>query len=1339
MNKKIFRKNIWIILILIVIPLIFAQQDIPPTPAQEPFISATQEILPEPKFEGYIIQFQEEPVLEKKAELESDIQQRESELAASSPLYKYTLGQVKRVGIAYSKSRKSSRIRSQRDRILQEHSAALADIQARVPSITGHAVASQQNTKLPNEFTDVFNGISLNITTQEAEQLKQSPYVKTIYPNYRVNITLMDSVPLINVDDVWQLDKDGNDCSITGKECLTGKDITIAIIDTGVDYTHPDLGGTGEKVFFPVYPRKIDIDENNNLVYWADSSTNQINYINLTDNTTGTVISKDMYKGGNVLALDNINNRIYWLKEECFDPGCFWTSVLGIVSSDLSGENIQIIRVPEVYEDGEKEGFTDVKVDLVNEKIYWMASLQYIYPIKFVRNDIKRANLDGSNVETVVSSLSNNTQIFDIAIDNVNNKIYWAEPLNGRVMRANLDGSNIEIVISEPGTQIRVVTLDTWNNKIYFGGTGKIKRANLDGSNVEIIRYLKNPFRNPSDLEINFNEGKIYWIEESTIERANLDGSNYEEDIFEGVKTPGFGCEDCKVIGGYDFVNNDNNPMDDQGHGTHCAGIAAGNGTLKGVAPDAKIYAYKVLSSGGGGYSDWIIAGIERAVDPNQDTDFSDHVDIISMSLGGYGDPDDPMSQAVDTAVNNGVVAVIAAGNLGPGYQTIGSPGTARKAITVGASDKTDNIAYFSSRGPVIWPNGIIIKPDIIAPGVDICAAQWNDAFLKYGAPQCVDTEHVAISGTSMATPHVAGAAALIKQKNPTWTPNEIKAALKSTSIDIRKDISTQGYGRIDVLNAVRLDEPPEMPWDFYAYTDSYINNVYDQVIIKGIFPEDYDSLIVEEEKTRSSKGIEIIGREGVIAEFNPEEIITESTTYDFTVKIEKGGVTKTIDYKIYFDKDLKKGWPKTIFSSDLSFLDQPTIVDVDNDGNKDILITYSEDGSISPNLLVYNYKGDIINSLSISGSSAQFGAIYSDFDKDNNPDVLLINTIASEGWERYLNIFNPSSNTYSLIHVPTSGFGTILSNDLDLDGFNEIFFVDWDSYLYFYSNLSSDFNFWSKPLFNLEDCISVEIWRYRNYCRGASSSDIPFYLNLDNDPEFEILSTSYSIKTNKTTIYAFNLDGSVVNEFPKRFDFPLWCVMQGKFHDDTQIACIKYDSFDNIENINLYLIDEDFNFVESEEMNFKDLISERFNIFGMSFGNFNDEDYFVLIIRDNFNYKNFVVFISAGDLRVNKIYNLPLLYNHQFYPIGNFNGKNYIFAGSTYEGTAYFINLDGDQLQIPHSKLVWSAVISDIDGDSLNELISFDWDGKVYVRDLTGESEKEWGEFFYDPQHTNL
>jgi hypothetical protein len=135
-------------------------------------------------------------------------------------------------------------------------------------------------------------------------------------------------------------------------------------------------------------------------------------------------------------------------------------------------------------------------------------------------------------------------------------------------------------------------------------------------------------------------------------------GIDYNHPDLGGGFGPGY-----KVAGGYDLINDDPDPMDDNGHGTHCAGIVAANGTVRGVAPAATLYAYKVLDHNGRGWSSAIIAGIERAVDPDGDPVTDDAVDVINLSLGGSGTPDDPDSLAVDAAVDLGVVVAVAMGN----------------------------------------------------------------------------------------------------------------------------------------------------------------------------------------------------------------------------------------------------------------------------------------------------------------------------------------------------------------------------------------------------------------------------------------------------------------------------------------------------------------------------------------------------------------------------------------------------------------------------------------------------------------------------------------------------
>ena len=271
-------------------------------------------------------------------------------------------------------------------------------------------------------------------------------------------------------------------------------------------------------------------------------------------------------------------------------------------------------------------------------------------------------------------------------------------------------------------------------------------------------------------------------------------GIDYSHPALGGGFGPGF-----RVAGGYDFVNNDADPADDNGHGTHVAGIAgASSPALTGVAPECTLLAYKVLNGAGYGEFSGVVAAIDRALDPDGNGDPSDAADVINLSLGGYGTPEDPVAQAVENAIAHGVVVVAAAGNAGDFY-TIGSPACAPHAITVGASELGGALAPFTSRGPNT--HLYTIKPEVVAPGVNIVSA----------APGGGERP---LSGTSMAAPHVAGAAALLLAVHPEWTPAEVKSALVSTAFDLQAEAMAQGAGRIDVAaaaGATLFMDPPTL------------------------------------------------------------------------------------------------------------------------------------------------------------------------------------------------------------------------------------------------------------------------------------------------------------------------------------------------------------------------------------------------------------------------------------------------------------------------------------------------------------------------------------------------
>jgi serine protease AprX len=247
-----------------------------------------------------------------------------------------------------------------------------------------------------------------------------------------------------------------------------------------------------------------------------------------------------------------------------------------------------------------------------------------------------------------------------------------------------------------------------------------------------------------------------------------------------------------RIIEAADFTGT--GPGDRHGHGTHCAGVLAGSGAMsdghyRGVAPDAELFIAKVLHGDGQGMMSDVMMGLEWAVEQG--------VQVISLSLGGPGpcDGTDALSETCEAAVERGVVVVVAAGNDGPTPYSVGSPGCAAGVITVGAASDLDRIAAFSSRGPTADGR---TKPDVVLPGVEIIAPRATATTM--GTP--IDDWYTASSGTSMATPHAAGLAALLLQAEPDLTPIEIKSRLMRTAIDLGAPANAQGAGRVDAWRA---------------------------------------------------------------------------------------------------------------------------------------------------------------------------------------------------------------------------------------------------------------------------------------------------------------------------------------------------------------------------------------------------------------------------------------------------------------------------------------------------------------------------------------------------------
>ncbi|MBP1155752.1 MULTISPECIES: S8 family peptidase [unclassified Paenibacillus] len=263
-----------------------------------------------------------------------------------------------------------------------------------------------------------------------------------------------------------------------------------------------------------------------------------------------------------------------------------------------------------------------------------------------------------------------------------------------------------------------------------------------------------------------------------------------------------------RIVAFKDFINNRKRPYDDNGHGTHCAGDAAGNGLsskgkYKGPAPKAKLVGIKVLDRDGIGTDSTTIRGIDWCVKNKKRLG----IRILSLSLGGSASVPskrDPLCQAVEKAWKQGLAVVTSAGNSGPGRRTISSPGISPLGITVGASNdrgstkvSDDRIARFSSRGPTI--DGVV-KPDLVAPGTTIISLRAPGSALDQTEKSSRKGRwYFTLSGTSMSTPIVAGTAAQLLQKHRSLTPNQVKRLLKRRALSLGANQNTQGSGAVDV------------------------------------------------------------------------------------------------------------------------------------------------------------------------------------------------------------------------------------------------------------------------------------------------------------------------------------------------------------------------------------------------------------------------------------------------------------------------------------------------------------------------------------------------------------
>lgn len=260
-----------------------------------------------------------------------------------------------------------------------------------------------------------------------------------------------------------------------------------------------------------------------------------------------------------------------------------------------------------------------------------------------------------------------------------------------------------------------------------------------------------------------------------------------------------------RILAFKDFIKDSASPYDDHGHGTLCAGCIAGNGVLskgkyKGVAPDSLLIGLKCLNEGGIGDLKSSLMALQWVYDNSEKY----RIRILHIPFGAYYPYSltyDPLVMAVEKIWDKGMVVVCAAGNRGPQKGTIASPGTSSKVITVGSCaqrmihSSTSSICRFSSRGPVFSGES---KPDLIAPGKDIVSI--------YNNPLGVGSSYRSFTGTSVSSSIVTGAVALLLERQPELSPDEVKLALEMSCTSLHLEKHSQGKGCLNIEGLLHME-----------------------------------------------------------------------------------------------------------------------------------------------------------------------------------------------------------------------------------------------------------------------------------------------------------------------------------------------------------------------------------------------------------------------------------------------------------------------------------------------------------------------------------------------------
>ena len=621
--------------------------------------------------------------------------------------------------------------------------------------------------------------------------------------------------------------------------------------------------------------------------------------------------------------------------------------------------------------------------------------------------------------------------------------------------------------------------------------------------------------------DISQGEGVVVAVVDSGIDYTHEDikdnvWQNSTEIAGNGIDDDGNGYVDD--IKGYDFANSDADPMDDNGHGTHVAGIIAASGNnskgVIGVAYKAKVMAIKGLDYEGSGYITNLASALVYAADRG--------ADVINNSWGGEGSSL-TIEKAVNDAYSKGCVIVAAAGNESANAANY-IPASLNNVITVASSTYNDGASDFSNYGT---------KIDVAAPGGDntddtdskntynnILSLRALNTDMNGEGICIVNANYYRARGTSMAAPHVSGLAALILSQHSDLSNEKVRAIIRSSADDIGGsgfDLAT-GHGRINAYKALQTDSAC-----IARINSPQTNNMSKSgtIEIKGsAYGDDFKSYELYYSKDSIYDGWKNIGST-YYSQTEDSKLGSwdVSLTGQYYLKLKttdtEGTVFEDIAGPVFIDSKLYGNWPQYTGETQ-TYSPAYTVADLDNEGSKEIII-----GGGDGKLYIFNKDGSYFNGWPINiGSSIISDIVCADIDNDGDLEIFFgcadqyiygynHNGSPINGWPYYVSEKNPSN--YS-----------ILIGDADNNGDKEIIVMPTESYY-----MSINANIIHKDG-NTYPAKTIKWSLPRNSAIAAFGSG-PAIGDMNNNGSLEIAMPAINLKDSNYYIYIFDYKGNIL------------------------------------------------------------------------------------------------------------------------------------------------------------------------------------------------------------------